>query len=537
MPGNWWYKLGCRYGGVTPKALFPGDYDGDGSTDLMCTGGSFGRKWVATSDGESSFSHKGLWISGFCASNDQLGLGDFNGDSKSDLYCYDNAGQGATWSAQVALSNGSEFVNGGQWLAPAGSQRFSVGDMNGDGLTDVWWQIASPYYDTWVALSNGTSAFSDRQLWRDHWCGANGLVAGDFNGDSKTDLSCHHKWVAISGSLLGKTDVLASVQNSLGGTTTIEYVPGTQWNNTEVPPPGQISQSRSNSHSTTPSTHPMSPGGPTVSSVTVSDGRGWSKTTTYEYGGGLYDSEEREWFGFEYAKQTQPALAGESAGPYTETWFRQDIMSAGTVESQEYRDGSGNLMTSLSNEFETGGNGETEPYTAKITGRQSCTFEGAESDCFYTEYEYDAYGNRTVTKNHGYDVATGEETTSVTEFSPNTSAYIVNKVSRQVTYLGIGTTGQKLNETRYFYDQESSYTAAPSVGLLTNQSVWRNTNNTFIPLCAQTTCLEYYSDGNLKKRIDLKGGETLLDLRFIRIPEHDNEFYRARHIDGLGCVV
>ncbi len=58
------------------------------------------------------------------------------------------------------------------------------------------------------------------------------------------------------------------------------------------------------------------------STITVADGRGWSKTTTYEYSGGEYDEDERVWLGFGYAKETQPPLPGEPTGPYTETWFR-----------------------------------------------------------------------------------------------------------------------------------------------------------------------------------------------------------------------
>jgi hypothetical protein len=184
--GNW-CQVGGTSHGVTwadaPKVLLPGDFNGDGNTDLLCRAvGGVGRMWVALSDGEDGFAHDGEWLQWFCGFNDQHGMGDFNGDGKTDLYCYDNAGSGNTRTTKVALSDGSKLQDKGQWLVAFTAVRFSVGDMNGDGLTDLW-GYDNGTSQTKVGLSNGSSAFSDFLVWSTSSCTR--AVAGDFNGDGK----------------------------------------------------------------------------------------------------------------------------------------------------------------------------------------------------------------------------------------------------------------------------------------------------------------------------------------------------------------
>jgi len=214
--------------------------------------------------------------------------------------------------------------------------------------------------------------------------------------------------VALSGGIVNKTDLLTTIQTSIGGATTIAYTPGTQWSATSVAPPAIVSTvDDTGASSTSPSTHQRTPGSPRVTTVTLADGRGWSKTTSYDYAGGVYDPDERRFLGFGYFKATEPALPGETAGPYTETWFKQEIAAAGAVDKVESKDGDGNLLSSLDNLFTTGGDGESEPWTAKITGRYIYAFDGSGTPCGswpctygerrYQEYDYDAYGNRIQT--------------------------------------------------------------------------------------------------------------------------------------------
>jgi RHS repeat-associated protein len=524
--------------GVSAKALYPADYDGDGNTDLLCrsTSGSPGGHWVARSNGSNAFVHEGKWLTElWCGGNDQYSLGDFNGDGKTDYACYDNAALGKTLTTKVAFSDGSKFQDKGQWLGAIDCQRLSFGDMNGDGRTDVWCHENG----TWalkVGLSNGASGFSDWATWKSNWCTVNKAMAGDFNGDGKTDISCRTSTsmpIAPSGGLVGKTDVLTSVQNSSGGTTNIAYVPGTQWTSLQTAPPGQNSSDDNQGGQVSfLSTHPMTPGSPTVSSITILDGRGWSKTTTYQYVNGKYDPEHRVWLGFEFANRWDPPLPGESSGPYTQTHFEQNRAAVGAVWLSR-RFSVDKILSSVQNNLSLNGDGETEPFTATVFSRSSENYDGttgipctswpcANGEQYYQEFDYDEYGNLIETRDHGNYHASGDETTTVGDFFPNLTDYVVDKIGRSVTYAGIGTAGAKLTEVRFFYDHEiTNYTLPPLDGLLTNRQSWLNVGNRYIPMCLSGDCIQYDLYGNVTQVTNIKGAVTQLtyDTTYHLFPE------------------
>jgi len=78
---------------------------------------------------------------------------------------------------------------------------------------------------------------------------------------SKTTTGVHNVWLN-QGSY---PDLLASIDNGLGGSTAIEYTPSTQYSNTLLPFPVQ-----------------------TVSSITTNDGNNIVSSVTYTYSGGFY---------------------------------------------------------------------------------------------------------------------------------------------------------------------------------------------------------------------------------------------------------
>jgi YD repeat-containing protein len=400
---------------------------------------------------------------------------------------------GEGWTGWTGPTNYSAAPN---WCV---NLHIGTGDFNGDGRSDFTCHNYAGSKETWVRLSKDRVAgLTPQALWSSGWCVTE--RPSDFNGDGKTDLLCHSgttSKVAVSGALRGRTDVLEDVTSSLGGTTSVTYTPSSDWENTNGPPIRE-----------------------TVTSVTVEDGRGWQSTTSYTYAGGLFDAAKGRDLGFGYSKVTFPKLATETAAPYAESWFSQTIASAGAVTKSERRDGAGKIFHATENAIDISGDGTTEPYRAQVTERWSYVYDGTVTGCAswpctngerrYQEYEYDNWGNTIETRSWGnYDVS-GDETTSIAEFYPNDSTYVTGKTARQASYVGIGTAGTKLSEGRFFYDDATQHTSSPVEGLLTKTSAWRNTDNQFVPMCSLASCIEYDAYGNVTKTTDIKGGETTL---------------------------
>jgi hypothetical protein len=170
-----------------------GDFDGNGYGDLLWrTRTGEVLAWVNWSPNPSSYSELRLGNPG---SNWQLaGVGDFDGDMDSDVL-WREAGTGALYLWNL---HGIRFdycvggiVSQGYTDAQA-DERWSVagiGDFDGDGKSDILWRnVGGP--DTgalFVWLMDGTAVKGATYLdpistdWQ-----VQGL--GDFNGDAKTDI-------------------------------------------------------------------------------------------------------------------------------------------------------------------------------------------------------------------------------------------------------------------------------------------------------------------------------------------------------------
>jgi hypothetical protein len=108
----------------------PGDFDGDGKTDIAVYGpyGPFGLNRLAilySSGGSTTVSIGGAL--------DQPVVGDFDGDGKTDIGVYGPYGPGGLNRLAVLLSGGGAIVQ--TFGGPL--DRFVAGDFNGDGKTDI----------------------------------------------------------------------------------------------------------------------------------------------------------------------------------------------------------------------------------------------------------------------------------------------------------------------------------------------------------------------------------------------------------------
>jgi hypothetical protein len=215
-----------------------GDFNGDGRLDLYWgTVCSFANGINSCSVGDTNSARVALATSSntFLVQSDQTFLGsgwsdynayfgDVNGDGKTDVV-YNTTEQGSGQSranyVYVGLSNGNGAfdLKPLQVIWPSGTDYFQtlLGDVNGDGKTDLIWvsnyQSAGDANLVYVGLSNGDGTFGVTQQqalgasagWQSYV-----VSTGDVNGDGKDDLiynstnqggggSANYVYVAVAG--------------------------------------------------------------------------------------------------------------------------------------------------------------------------------------------------------------------------------------------------------------------------------------------------------------------------------------------------
>jgi hypothetical protein len=185
----------CR---ATHATVHKGDFNDDDRTDLLCHNAQTGELWIDYADTSGRFLGTN-WnrAAGWCnAETTRLFVGDFNGDGRDDILCHDNV-DGELW---VDLASSSGQFHGTDWNRVSefcrlrGAELY-IGKYNADARDDLLCHNMDSG-QLWIDYADSAGRFMGVDWTRDaSYCKLADaqLLVGDFNGDSRDDLLCHHR--------------------------------------------------------------------------------------------------------------------------------------------------------------------------------------------------------------------------------------------------------------------------------------------------------------------------------------------------------
>ena len=460
------------------------DVNGDGRSDIMVGPDTDGNLYVMRSTGYSFVEE--VWATGFNPNGLTVRRPDLNGDGKRDILL----GPDSNGNWYVWLSTGTSFVYQGAWITGAYGgwvdlqSRIRMINVNADGKADV---VLGPNSNgKWFVMLSTGSSFSNKGEWisgayggwvdyPDRIRGAD--VSGDGRGDIVLGPNSSGKWFVLQPA--GPVpDLVNTITNEIGGIYTLSYTPSSAHDNTLLP---FILQ--------------------TVSSISKDDGRGNIIMTNYDYSGGNFDYDDREYKGFRKVT-TYQMFDAESYESMTETWFHQGYYRKGKIETEIVTSKEGHTRR-VDNDWQniaTPGGGY---FPALMERTLTVTDVGYSPYSQWTMYVYDQRGN--VKEEHKFAPDPGDEIHSYFSYRNFTDKWIVSKPTQiTVKNYNLSIVSQKWMD----YDSNTG-------NLLTEEVCKSDTPNTGCtsrnPGQNSITTYQYWPEGNLWIITDPRGFPTTFD--------------------------
>ncbi len=524
-------------GSTVSKWCRPGDFNGDGRTDIGCfdtasntwfialsAGGSFSTQpWSANSSNPILTDNQ--TIASRCLE------GDFNGDGKTDFSCFKSGTDEGLpdtegfWKIEkigkwwTMLSTGAGWKTA-LWTGPtahSGDVEVScfVGDFSGDRKSDIacrtvvpgplpelagWWVESLAESDTFrpsVVKLGGFSTVGNTYLFAS-------CLASDFDGDAKTDLLCDQGWgdkdpkrkngYELSSTDTRDTDLLVSVRAATGLTASFEYASS--------------------------SDQPMAKSGfplPVVTQMSLNAGT-TTKSTNYEYENSAFQKSAREFRGFNHLKITNSKTVNEHQR-VDDIWFFQgeglnvnepilpsglQDLAAGRAYKQIVSDGSNQRFAStLRYEGRALTPSAGAPQAARLVElRTSLSGDPNSNPDRIQKFDYDSDGNIVDASDRDLKTPGAAGLRIRTTFSNDSQ---VHALAYPLTVEVSDQTTSRLQSISYRYD-EATCTAQPKPHsfLLTSLNRWIDDAST------AELRFGYGSSGNLACVVDEYGGSTSL---------------------------
>lgn len=200
---GWYHGIGWKknLNWCTHGSVYIGDFNGDRRDDMLCHEQATGNVFLSYANSAGQFP-KIDWFkkTTFCMGGIfQLFIGDFNGDCKSDMLCHDPVRGGKAIMYATTIGNFDDGIGWQRdnWHWCYQGCKLYVGDFNGEHRDDMLcYDDVKVKGNVFIAYARWDGTFD----WTDYydnvgWCLAKGcqMAVARVSSDPKDDMVCHCK--------------------------------------------------------------------------------------------------------------------------------------------------------------------------------------------------------------------------------------------------------------------------------------------------------------------------------------------------------